>query len=160
MPSKNQSILIGSLVVALLSTSYLGLINLICCLGVIVGAASTVWHYTTTNKLTVPAGTGAGMGAAAGAIGAVIATILNFILMQAGLDGSDVINNMIMERFASQMDPEQLAEMEAQQEAARTVAGQATNAAIFFVVSAIFGAIGGAIGAAVFKKGTEGYDDV
>ena len=44
MPDTKQSILMGALVTGILSTSYLSLINLLCCLGVIAGALVAVWH--------------------------------------------------------------------------------------------------------------------
>jgi len=61
MPSKLNSLLLGGLIIAVLSTSYLAFINMACCAGVILGAMAGVWHYTNENDLTIPPGTGAGM---------------------------------------------------------------------------------------------------
>lgn len=152
MSSKWTSIMIGALTVGVLSTSYLGLLNILCCLGVIIGAVVAVWHYTDTYALTITGGTGAGIGASAGALGAVISTLLTLLLLGIGLEGGGV-EDLMMDFFRGMMTEEQLREIEAQQEDARTAMGWITNTLIGAVIFAIFGAIGGAIGAAVFKKG-------
>ncbi len=154
MPSKTQSILLGGLVVALLSTSYLGMINLLCCAGVILGAMVSVWHYTNENELTLTSGQGAGIGVLAGIAGAIIAVGLNYLLEMLGLPSSEQISQDIQSMFIpDNMDPEQLEQMQQQQEQFNTPAMRGISMAIGVLVSAIFGAIGGAIGAAVFKKG-------
>ena len=58
MPDKQQSIILGGIVAGILSTSYLGFLNLLCCMGIIIGALVAVWHYTDTHELTIPSGTG------------------------------------------------------------------------------------------------------
>lgn len=155
MSPKAQSTLLGAAVVAVLSTSYLGLINCLCCAGVIAGAMVAVWHYTETNKLTLPTGEGVMMGVAAAAIGWVIASILNFIIMTMGIRSDQVISEYILEMFRDQMPPEQIDQMEEQMNQPVTLATYfgTINLWIGLVVSIIFGAIGGAVGASVFKKG-------
>ncbi len=150
MPSKTQSILLGGLVAGLLSTSYLSLINVLCCAGVIIGAIVAVWHYTSTYDLTIPTGQGATMGALAAVLGGIIGAALTYLLEAIGLPG---VQELMMGYYEGFLTPEQLAQIEQQQEA-----GASTGMSIiFFFVSlfiyAIFGAVGGAIGAAVFKKG-------
>ena len=156
MPDQKQSILLGALVTALLSTSYLGFINCLCCAGVIIGALVTVWHYTSTNQLTIPAGKGAVMGLIAAIIGSIIALFLNYVLMQMGLGTSEIVMSFIIENFGENMPPEQLEELREQMRTGQTIGAYLINGVIGVVVSAIFGAIGGAIGAAIFQKGEEG----
>ncbi len=153
MPDQKQSILLGGLVTALLSTSYLGFINCLCCAGVIIGSLVTVWHYTNTHELTITSGNGALLGLFTALIGGVIAIILNYVLMQVGLGANEAIMNMVLNNFADQMPPEQVEAMEAQMEAANTFGAYIMNALFGLVITAIFGVIGGVIGAAVFKKG-------
>ena len=45
MTPRQQSILVGAVVTGILGTSYLGLINTICCLGVIVGGVVAAQQY-------------------------------------------------------------------------------------------------------------------
>ncbi|MEM1042577.1 MAG: hypothetical protein AAGI91_08110 [Bacteroidota bacterium] len=152
MPSKQSSILVGALTVGVLSTSYLGLINALCCLGVMIGAAVAVWHYTDTHALTIAGGTGAGIGAAAGALGSIVSALLTLLLLALGLDGG-AIEDLVMDRFRGMMTEEQIRDIEAQQEASRTVTGWLSGTLLGALLFAVFGAIGGAVGAALFKKG-------
>ena len=155
MSDKTQSILIGGAVVAVLSTSYIGFINCLCCAGVIIGAMTAVWHYTNTNSLTIPAGQGAVIGLLAALAGVTLATLVNYILMSLGIRSDQVITEFILNRFGDQMPVEQVEAMEDQLNASLNFGTYLVNALIGFVVSTIFGAIGGAIGASVFKKGEE-----
>lgn len=151
MNPKQQSILLGGLVVGLLSTSYLGIINCLCCAGVILGGLTAVWHYTSTNALTVSQGEGASMGAIAGVIGAVVAFILNLVVTAIGFDAQEQLQQVWMDFFREQMSPDQLRQMEEQ--IASQSAFSFINLFVSLIVSAIFGTIGGVIGASVFKKG-------
>lgn len=154
MPSRTQSILLGSLVVALLSTSYLGLINVVCCAGVIIGALVTVWHYTDTHELTIPAGQGASMGLAAAFIGAIIALILNFVLIKIGIRSDQFMLDAMLDAFGDSMPDEQYDDLLEQRNRPVTFGSYFIEGVLGVIVSAVMGAIGGAIGAAVFKKGT------
>lgn len=156
MPDQKQSILLGALVTALLSTSYLGLINCLCCAGVIIGAMVTVWHYTGTYQRTIPAGKGAVMGVLAAVVGAVIATVLNYFLAEVGLGANEAVMSFFIENFGENMPPEQLDQMREQMEEGQTLGAFLLNSVIGIVVSAIFGALGGALGAAIFQKGEDG----
>jgi hypothetical protein len=151
MPSKTQSILVGGLVVGLLNTSVLQVTAVLCCAGVIIGAMTGVWHYTTTYDLTISAGQGVLIGVAAAALGAVIAGILNYVLALAGLD---VLTQLMMGFVENaNLPPDQVEMIREQTTTSRgpsaVLLGIATNAVVFV----IFGAIGGAIGASVFKRG-------
>jgi len=157
MQSKQQSLILGGAVAGLLGTSYLGFINILCCLGVIVGALAAVWHYTDTYEKTIPAGEGAGMGAMAGMIGAAISTVLNLILMSFGIRHDLATSEFFLNKFGDQMPPEQYDQLIAQIETPFTIGGwlgeNFVGVLIGFAVSAAFGAIGGVIGAKMFKKG-------
>lgn len=155
MPSRTQSILIGGLVTGILSTSVLGMINILCCAGVIIGAMAGVWHYTEENSLTIPSSQGALIGALCGVLGAVIAGVLNQILIAIGLDFGTAMQGQFMRNLG--MSAEQLEQMQQMQEAQQqgnwlwTIGGTLISMVLF----AVFGALGGAIGASVFQKGDE-----
>jgi hypothetical protein len=160
MPDTKQSIILGALVTGILSTSYLGLINVLCCIGVIAGALVAVWHYTDMNELTIPTGKGAGMGAVAAVGGSAIAMILNLALIQFGIRHDLAVVEFMLNRFGDSLPPEQIEAMEAQLEAPFQLGAYFLNALLGFVISAAFGAIGGAIGAKVFKKGGDEPTDL
>ncbi len=152
MPDRNQSIILGTALTAVLSTSYLGLITC-CCGGVIIGALVTVWHYTSTHGITVTGGQGAVLGLTVGVLGAVISAILDYVLIQAGVRVDHTIMQFMLDRFGDQMPPESYDQLVQQMEEAITFGKFALQALIGVAFSAGFGAIGGAIGASVFKKG-------
>lgn len=154
MPSRTQSILIGGLVAGVLSTSVLGLINILCCAGVIIGAIVGVWHYTEENQLTIPSGQGALIGALCGIIGAIVAGILNQVLIAIGLDFATAMQESVMRSLG--MSADQLEQMQQMQEAQEggimlVILGSLANMLLF----SIFGAVGGAIGASMFQKGDD-----
>lgn len=152
MSPKQNSMLIGGLVVGLLSTSYLGLINLLCCAGVIIGAMTAVWHYTSTQQLTIESGDGAVLGVGAAVVGTILSQILNYtIIRPLGLG----FESGMMDFMSQYMSPEQMEQMQAQAAQSETLGSILIGLVIGLVVSSIFGAIGGAIGAAVFKKGSD-----
>lgn len=159
MPDKNQSILLGGLVVAVLSTSYLSLINMICCLGVIVGAVIAVWHYTETNEITVSGGTGATMGVLAALFGLIVASIINFGLIKMGIRHDQVFTEWMINAMGDNMPPEQYDAMVEQMNADITIGLMLKNTALGAIVYVIFGAIGGMIGAKMFKKGGDEVTD-
>lgn len=153
MPDQKQSILLGALVAGVLSTSYLGFINILCCAGIIAGAMVAVWHYTETNQLTIASGQGAVMGLLAALGGVVISFVLNYILGLIGLDAQEAIQQWILDFYEGNLPPEQMDQMREQMEGGQSWGQRLFGGAIALVVASIFGAIGGAIGASVFKKG-------
>lgn len=159
MPDQKQSILLGAAVAAVLSTSYLGLINCFCCAGVVIAGIVTVWHYTDTNQVTVPAGRGAMMGLSAAAIGSFVAVLLNFVLIKMGVRADLMIQQMIIDNFGDMMPPEQIDQMRDQMERPITFLSHFLSGLVGVLVSAIFGAVGGAIGASIFKKGRDADPD-
>ena len=155
MPDQKSSIFLGAAVVALLSTSYLSLINYLCCLGVIVGAMTTIWHYTSTYRLTVEMGRGAVLGLAAAALGAFVAIFLNYLLSPLGLDAGTITAELTMNMFRDMMPPEQLEQLQSQmdQQQGAGLMQRLFSGLFGVVIASVFGAIGGIIGASVFKKG-------
>lgn len=159
MNTKQRSIFVGGLVAAVLSTSYLGLINTLCCLGVMTGGAVGVWHYTSTQRLTLSSGDGASLGASAALIGLAISLILNFLLMKVGLGADTVFTDFFRSIMGDMMTADQLEQFENQLEQQRQRsfleylfnAGTLLNVVIF----PLFGAVGGAFGASLFKYGDE-----
>ncbi|MEM1125413.1 MAG: hypothetical protein AAGI71_02090 [Bacteroidota bacterium] len=155
MPNQTQSIVLGAAVVAILSTSYLGFINFLCCAGVIIGSMMAVWHYTSTHQLTLLAGRGALMGLIAAALGTFIAIFLNYALIQLGIRHDLAFTQWMLSSFGDSMPPDQYDQLVAQMEAPVTLMSQLTAGLVGVAVSAVFGAIGGAIGASAFKKGED-----
>jgi hypothetical protein len=153
MHEKQQSVLVGGLAIALLSTSYIGLINCFCCAGIILGAMFGVRHYTSLHGITIASGEGATIGALAGLLGGVIAFFLNLLLAAIGLDANEAIMNVMLSIFRDYMPPEQYETFMEQRERSPGAGEYVFNFFLGITVSSIFGAIGGAIGAALFKKG-------
>ena len=151
MSTKQQAILVGGVVTALLSTSYLGLINIFCCLGVILGGIVAVQQYTSLKDTSVETGDGAVLGAGAGAIGSLLATLLDRLLRPLSLDGQ----SLMMGLFESFMDPQQMEMVRQQMEASQqsqSALGMLMTLLFGLAIFAVFGAIGGAIGASIFQK--------
>ena len=123
MPSKSQSILLGSFVAVALSLVQLFLVTsggggmgaqmlqtAVCCLIGIGGAGVAVWHYTSENNLTLPAGTGAGIGAAATSLGYVISYVIGMVLQAIGIVPSDAEILETARENALRQNPEMSAE--------------------------------------------------
>jgi len=157
MTGKWTSILIGALAgtLALListvlsdPTNPMGNIasTAICCLGVISAGLVAVWHYASTNGVTIAGGEGAGMGAAAGAVAAILTGLLSYALIAAGILPDPEV---VMEEMLRNMPEDQRAMAERFGGIGTGPLGWIINAVIY----AVIGAIGGAIGAALFKKG-------
>ena len=153
MPSKQQSIILGGLVAGLLSTSYLGLINMLCCAGVLIGAVVAVWHYTDTNELTITAGQGAVLGLLAALVGWLIALILNYALISMGIRSDLVLSQFFLDRFGDSMPAESYDQIVDQMNSPMTLGTYLLSSLWGILFSVIFGAVGGSIGAVIFKKG-------
>lgn len=143
----------GGLIAGLLSTSYLGLINMLCCAGIIIGALVSVWHYTDTNELTIKAGQGAVIGLLAALVGWAVSLVLNYILIKAGVRSDLVLSQFILDRFGDSMGEEGVERIVEQMNAEITLGKYMLSALWGVLLSAIFGAVGGSIGAVLFKKG-------
>ncbi len=143
----------GGLIAGLLSTSYLGLINMLCCAGIIIGALVSVWHYTDTNELTIKAGQGAVIGLLAALVGWAVSLVLNYILIKAGIRSDLVLSQFMLDRFGDSMGEEGVERIVEQMNTEITLGKYMLSALWGVLLSAIFGAIGGSIGAVLFKKG-------
>ena len=153
MQNKTQSIIIGGLIAGILSTSYLGFINMLCCAGIIIGAVVAVWHYGKTYGIAVPTKEAVIIGIMVAVLAVVISGILNYVLALAGIRADQAITQMMMDSFGANMPPEQLDEMERQMNKPVSLGMFfGVNFLIGLVVSSIFGAAGGAIGAAITRK--------
>lgn len=155
MSPKQQSILLGGLVAGVLSTSYLGVINLLCCAGVLIGAITSVWHYTSNTDDVVESGDGAVMGAGAGVVAVLVTTVLTYaIINPLGLGMEEGMMSFV-QNYAD-LSEDQLQQMQAQQEQSQSPLMIAIGLGFSLVLYSVFGAIGGAIGAAVFGGEEEG----
>lgn len=149
--TRTNALLMGAAVVAVASTSYLGFVNFLCCIGLWGGGMFAVYRYTTDTQSTITGGDGAQLGFMAGLIGAVIGLVLTFVLRLVGIRDDLVISNMMLNMQG--MPPEALDQIAADMEKTVVEKTLTWGALIGPLVSGAVGAIGGAIGAAVFKKG-------
>jgi hypothetical protein len=152
MTPRQQSILIGAVVTGVLSVSYFSFINMLCCLGVIIGGLVSVQQYASRTEAVVEAGDGAVLGALAGAGGAVIGSLLDRALRPLGLDSQTITQGMMegmMQGMKGQQGMPQM--MEQMQQGGGGGAMMFLFGVMFsLVLYAIFGAIGGAIGSSLF----------
>jgi len=159
MTPRQQSILIGAVVTGVLSTSYLGFINMLCCLGVIIGGLVSVQQYTSRTGSSIEGGDGAVLGALAGVGGAILAVALDWALRPLGLDRQSIQKGMMdnmMQGMQGQQDLPPMLE-QFQGGAGETGAMMLVFSLLFgAIVNGIFGAIGGAIGAALFGENDGG----
>ncbi|HLU28398.1 MAG TPA: hypothetical protein VKZ65_08155 [Glycomyces sp.] len=155
MSNKAPSILIGVLAYVILSivlqflTTGGMMSGVLSCLVILGSAMAGVWHYTSTNGLTIPAGEGAGIGAAVGVGGALLAGVLSLLLISSGAmpDPADLA---VEQMRAQGLTDEQI---EAQRGMLELFSSPMMVLLVGGVLGAIVGAIGGVIGASVFKKG-------
>jgi len=157
MSTKQRAVFIGAVVTGILSSSYIALINVFCCLGVIVGAVVTAQQLAATTSGPVETGDGALLGAGSGALGAVISQLLDFVLNPLDLGSRAVAETML--QFAQSLQPDngQMPMDQMMQQADQGFFAMLVSLAFTMIIFAIFGAIGGAIGAAIF--GSEGGDE-
>lgn len=147
MTPRQQSILVGALVAGVLSTSYLAFINVLCCLGVIIGGAVATQQYASRGGGPVASGDGAVLGALAGVGGAILSQVLNRILRPLGLGMQEIVMSWMEGMQGQGMSPEMMEQM---QSSGGGMGAMLFNLVIGLVLYAIFGAIGGALGAAFF----------
>lgn len=159
MTPRQQSILVGAVVTGILSTSYLGLINTFCCLGVIVGGMVTTQQYAARFTGSIASGDGAVLGAFAGAAGAVLSAVFDVMLRPLNLDSQSVQQNLqeqLMQYMGGEgMSPEMMQQMQGEAPGLLSAMGIALLL-MNVVVFAIFGAIGGALGTALFGEDETG----
>ena len=168
MPDSKPSVLIGALVLAVIlivSSVALppgnNLAGVICCLVALVAPMITIWHYTTTHSLTVPAGKGAGLGALTTGLGTLINVVVGLVLQAVG-----VLPNLgeTLAEAREQAIEQSVAQGNSAEDAQAAVDMMSFMFEPAFLYpltilgAVLVGAIGGAIGAAVFKKGTADYE--
>lgn len=159
MTPRQQSILIGAVITAILSTSYLAFINVLCCLGVVVGGAVATQQYVSRTGGPIEAGDGAVIGALAGMAGSILSAILDWLLRPLELDMQSVIEPLRQQMMQNSaggpgMSPEMMEQF--QGEGGMFTALGILSLVINLIIFAIFGALGGAVGAAIFGKEEEG----
>ncbi|MFP4227239.1 MAG: hypothetical protein ACLFTE_00250 [Salinivenus sp.] len=155
MTPRQQSILVGAVVTGILSTSYLSFINVLCCLGVMIGGAVAAQQYATRaagagTSPALNAADGAVLGSLAGVGGAILGPLFDWSLRPVGLD-SQTISQGMMEEWMQRMEGQQMSpEMMEQFQGEGTTLLFLGSMLFNIVLYAIFGAIGGAVGAAIF----------
>lgn len=159
MTPRQQSILIGTIVTAILSTSYLGFINILCCLGVMIGGAVTTQQYVSRTHSAVEAGDGAVLGALAGAAGSILTGIFDWVLRPLNLDRQSIMEPL-QQQMMQNAQPGQGPSPDLMQQFQGDGGGMFSMLGILgllvnLIIFAIFGALGGAIGAAMFGKEEE-----
>ena len=167
MPSKTPSIGLGAAVYAIFSliigfvainggTAGQYLVSVLCCLAALAGPFAAVWHYTSTNRLTIPAGTGAGLGAAAVVLGGIASYLITLVLQAINLypSSEEMIEMQRNQMIAQGLEPEAVEQAMQMAEMFQGPLGAVVN----LVIAAVIGAVGGAIAAAIFKKGVAGDD--
>lgn len=143
-----QSALIGAGVTGGLSSSYVGLLNACCCLGVIAGAILAVQQYHRRTDGPVPSGDGALLGLTAGVGGAVFAALIEFGMRIVGIGLGGATERLVQLLPESVEVSQNVAEWQGRGELF-WFAGELIGEMLLF---AVFGAIGGAIGAALFDR--------
>lgn len=156
MTPRQQSILVGALVIGVLNTSYLSVINLACCLGVFIGSILAVQQYTVVGTPVIEAGDGAVIGALAGAGGAILGSLFNLALRPLGLDSQSAMQDVIM-WFMGNMQGQQgmSPEMMQQYQQGGGVGSFLISLVVGVIIGSIIGAIGGALGTAIFGEEEE-----
>jgi len=153
MSSKQQAILVGAIVTGVLSTSYLQFINVLCCLGVLIGGAVAVQQYTSIEGTAIESGDGALLGAMAGAGGVIVSAILDQVLKPFRLDSQSIVQDSL-QRYLENMQGQNPVPEAALQGGEGSVGMIVVSLVFGMVLYAVFGAIGGAIGAAIFGEET------
>jgi hypothetical protein len=145
-----QSIFIGGVVVGVLSTSYLSLINLLCCMGVVIGGGTAAWHYISTADRSIDPVEGATLGAGAGVVGSLLSSLFDWALRPIGLDGQSALQNLAGVDMEQMMQQNSMMQEQMMQEP--TMGMMLVSLVMGAIFLAVFGAIGGAIGASLFGE--------
>ena len=150
MTPRQQSILIGAIVIGALSTSYLSYINNLCCLGIIVGGVVAAQQHASQTQTSAGAADGALLGMFAGIGGAVLGLLFNLALRPFAIDLFSLTQRSVQQTM--QQMPSGGAMMEGMVEMMRNPGPVFFGGVLLvrIVTNSIFGAIGGAIGAAIF----------
>lgn len=160
MTTRQQSILIGAVVTGVLSSSYLSFINVVCCLGVVLGSMVAVQQFTSRSGTSMEVGDGAVLGALSGVAGAILGSVFDRLLRPLGLDSTTISQDMMEQMMQGQqgMSPDMMEQL--QGGGSGGMMASVLGLLFGMVVYAIFGAVGGAIGAAVFGEDEGGGEGV
>jgi hypothetical protein len=157
-PDTFNALLWGAGVIVVTSLlPYVGILNNLCCLGVIVGGLVTAYQYINQYQLTIRGGEGFKLGALAGLLGGMGYFII-FTAVQMLLDyqiNIEETKNLLIALFGS--DPQAREQIEEsfrkQKLEGVTISNILIGLISTLIIYPIAGGIGGAIGAAVFRKG-------
>jgi hypothetical protein len=154
-PDKFLPALYGGIIMGVISgVPLLGIVNCLCCAGIMFGGFMAVYFYKKQLTAEMDAMTNSdaiGLGAFAGVFGAVVATILSglFLLLLGNVAGQMIMRLMESSNILSNMPPEARAQMEqSMEQQGLSIVSVIAN----FVIHPLFGLLGGLIGYAVFRK--------
>lgn len=158
MPNKTQSVLLAGAAIGV-AGAILNLIptagGCLACIAYLGAGILAVWHYTDRYNRTLKGGRGAGLGALAGLVAAVIGFILQLLFQAIGL-APGWREAMEQQLDQSGMDPAQMEQIIETFSSPLVMTGVVLAG---FVVYAIVGGLGGVIGAAIFKRGTDIFEE-
>lgn len=149
-----QSALIGAGITGGLSSPYVGLLNVCCCLGVLFGAIVAVQQYSSRSSAVVPSGEGALLGMTSGVGGAIFASLIEVGMRIIGIGVRGAVEQALQMFPASVEETQDLSRWQGQWEVLWVVGEMAAKILVF----AVFGAIGGAIGVALLGTDTPRVD--
>lgn len=150
-----NALLMGAALAAVTSTSYLGFINVLCCVGIIGSGVYAVYRYTSDTGTTITGGEGASLGFKAGLIGALIGLLLTFLLRMIGIRDDLTLSNYLLNNPPAGFPPEALDQFAAQADLPVWKKTFTIGGLFGLLFSGALAALGGAIGASMFKKGGE-----
>ncbi|WP_211204032.1 hypothetical protein [Chloroherpeton thalassium] len=160
-PDDYNAILLGGVVIMAISlVPYLSLLNSLCCLGIMLGGFTSVYHYTSSYKLTILSGEGFKLGSLAGVLGGLASLVISYTLQlvfsyQPGSELLELMHDLQIQM--AQGDPDVIAELDALYQKASevelTVVQMIFGTIVTVTIDALFSGIGGAIGTSFFKYG-------
>jgi hypothetical protein len=155
MPQKPSIVLpalYGGIIIAAISAiPGLNLINCLCCAGVLLGGALSVFFYKKDlgpEQQQLSSGTAIQLGTLAGVFGAIIGTAITAAIFAAFGNVSKEIIASFFERFRDQLPPDAFDQaMRGLESGGLTILTLVTS----LIIDTIFGLLGGLIGFAIWK---------
>jgi len=154
-PDKLIPALYGGIIMAVISTvPFLGLINCLCCAGVLFGGLMAVYFYKNNFTPDTPpftSGDCMAVGAMAGVFAAAIGTVLHFafLAMFGNVMGEIILKILRNSNF--QMPDEALEQVEEALQGGMTLFIAVITFFQSLVIDALFGLLGGLIGYSIFR---------
>jgi hypothetical protein len=155
-PNKLQAAMMAGVIFGLLSAiPFVNLVNLCCCLWVVIGGLVAARTLINRSPLPVNHGDGAAVGAIAGSIAAAINLVVGIPL---AILTAPLVLRLFRDFFAGFQDPSVREQFERMMSDAQTqsipqqLAGQLVMWLITSAISIGFAALGGVIGVALFEK--------